>query len=118
MFSHPSLCAIALAVLSASSLRAELTAEQQKIALEADTTDKSLAKVVESARAAGAAFPCEVSTEETMPCGFGACAGCVVPVAAPVTPETPDGYRYAKSCVEGPVFPVEAIRWDLIRSTH
>ena len=40
MFSHPSLCAIALAVLSASSLRAELTAEQQKIALEADTTDK------------------------------------------------------------------------------
>ena len=37
---------------------------------------KSLAKVVESARAVGAAFPCEVSTEETMPCGFGACAGC------------------------------------------
>lgn len=79
---------------------------------------KSLAKVVERARAAGAVFPCEVSTEETMPCGFGACAGCVVPVVAPVTPETPDGYRYAKSCVEGPVFPVEAIRWDLIRSTH
>lgn len=46
MFSHPSLCAIALAVLSASSLRAELTAEQQKIALEADTADKSLAKIV------------------------------------------------------------------------
>ena len=79
---------------------------------------KSLAKVVAKAREGGLCFPCEVSTEETMPCGFGACAGCVVPVAAPVTPETPDGYRFAKSCVEGPVFPVEAIRWDLIRSTH
>lgn len=79
---------------------------------------KSLARVAEKARAGGLSFPCEVSTEETMPCGFGACAGCVVPVAAPVTPETPDGFRYAKSCVEGPVFPVEAIRWDLIRSTH
>jgi len=79
---------------------------------------KSLAKVAERARAGGLAFPCQVSTEETMPCGFGACAGCVVPVVAPVTPETPDGYRYAKSCVEGPVFPVEAIRWDLIRSSH
>lgn len=79
---------------------------------------KSLAKVVAAARERGGQFPCEVSTEETMPCGFGACAGCVVPVVAPVTPDTPDGYRYAKSCVEGPVFPVEAIRWDLIRSTH
>jgi dihydroorotate dehydrogenase electron transfer subunit len=79
---------------------------------------KALAKVVEAARAGGLSFPCEVSTEETMPCGFGACAGCVVPVVAPVTPDTPDGFRYAKSCVEGPVFPVEAIRWDLIRSTH
>jgi dihydroorotate dehydrogenase electron transfer subunit len=79
---------------------------------------QSLAQVVERARAEGLSFPCEVSTEETMPCGFGACAGCVVPVAAPVSADTPDGYRWVKSCVEGPVFPVEAIRWDLIRSSH
>lgn len=78
----------------------------------------SLAKVVAAARARGLVLPCEVSTEETMPCGFGACAGCVVPVAAPVSADTPDGFRFAKSCVEGPVFPVEAIRWDLIRLTH
>lgn len=76
---------------------------------------KSLAKVVERARARGLHFPCEVSTEETMPCGFGACASCVVPVLDSTRPE---GYRYVKSCIEGPVFPVEAIRWDLIRSTH
>lgn len=76
---------------------------------------RSLAKVVERVRAGGLAFPCEVSTEETMPCGFGACASCVVPV---LDPSRPEGYRYVKSCVEGPVFPVEAIRWDLMRSIH
>lgn len=79
---------------------------------------QALARVVAAARARGIAVPCEVSTEESMPCGFGACAGCVVPVAAPVTPDTPDGFRWVKSCAEGPVFPVEAIRWDLIRTTH
>lgn len=78
----------------------------------------ALAKVVARARERGLRFPCEVSTEETMPCGFGACAGCVVPVACETTPATPDGFRYAKSCIEGPVFPVEAIRWDLLRSIH
>jgi dihydroorotate dehydrogenase electron transfer subunit len=76
---------------------------------------RSLAAVVERARARGLAFPCEVSTEETMPCGFGACASCVVPV---LDASRPEGYRYVKSCIEGPVFPVEAIRWDLMRSIH
>jgi dihydroorotate dehydrogenase electron transfer subunit len=76
---------------------------------------KSLAKVVERARARGVEFPCEVSTEETMPCGFGACASCVVPV---LDASRPEGYRYVKSCIEGPVFPVEAIRWDLMRAIH
>lgn len=75
----------------------------------------SLARVVEAARAGGLEFPCEVSTEESMPCGYGACAGCVVPLRSDTHP---DGFRYGKSCVEGPVFPVEAIRWDLMRSIH
>ena len=76
---------------------------------------RSLGRVMQEARSRGLDLPCQVSTEETMACGFGACAGCVVPV---VSAEKPEGWRYAKSCVEGPVFPVEAIRWDLIRSTH
>ena len=76
---------------------------------------KSLARLVEEARAGGLDFPCQVSTEESMPCGYGACAGCVVPLRSDAHE---DGYRYGKTCVEGPVFPVEAIRWDLIRSTH
>jgi len=79
---------------------------------------KALARVVADARARGLRFVCEVSTEETMPCGFGACAGCVVPVTATVGPTAPEGWKWVKSCVEGPVFPVESIRWDLIRSTH
>jgi cysteinyl-tRNA synthetase len=52
---------------------------------------------------------------ETMPCGFGACAGCVVPVHAD---DTPEGYRWVKSCVAGPVFDVEAIVWDRMRAIH
>jgi len=46
----------------------------------------------------------ELSLEEPMACGVGVCLGCVV--------ELDDG-RYAASCKEGPVFPVErlAARW-------
>lgn len=76
---------------------------------------KALARTVEAARGRGLGFPCQVSTEESMPCGFGACAGCVVPVHSD---DTEEGYRWVKSCAEGPVFDVEAIRWDLVRSIH
>jgi len=76
---------------------------------------KSLAAVVAAARSRGLDFPCQVSTEETMPCGYGACAGCVVPLNAD---DTPEGFRWAKSCVEGPVFDVEAIRWEMMRAIH
>lgn len=76
---------------------------------------KSLARVVEQARADGARFPCEVSTEENMPCGYGACAGCVVPVHAD---DTPEGLRWVKSCLEGPVFPIDRIRWEHVHSVH
>lgn len=39
-------------------------------------------------------IPCQLSLEEKMACGFGACLGCVV--------ETVNGYK--RVCVEGPVF--------------
>lgn len=76
---------------------------------------KSLARVVAQAREDGLEFPCEVSTEETMPCGYGACAGCVVPVHAD---DTAEGLRWVKSCLEGPVFPIERIRWEHVHSVH
>jgi dihydroorotate dehydrogenase electron transfer subunit len=56
--------------------------------------------------------PCQVSTEEPMACGTGLCFGCVVPVRAQ------GRVRWAKSCIEGPTFPIEDIAWDRVRSIH
>ena len=49
-------------------------------------------------------FPTQVSLEETMGCGIGACRGCVI-----------KGSRgYLRVCREGPVFSVEDIDWAAI----
>jgi dihydroorotate dehydrogenase electron transfer subunit len=51
--------------------------------------------------------PCEVATERRMGCGMGGCYSCVVRV------RTQEGSsRYARSCVEGPVFRAADIVWD------
>ncbi len=51
--------------------------------------------------------PCEVATERQMGCGLGGCYSCVVQV------RTPDGgARYARSCLEGPVFNAVDLVWD------
>lgn len=42
----------------------------------------------------------EVSLDHLMCCGVGACFACVVKVKA----DNPDGFRYARTCSEGPVF--------------
>ena len=60
----------------------------------------------------GRGVPCQVSTEEPMACGYGLCFGCVVPV------RKGEGIRWAKSCIEGPTFPIEDIAWDHVRSIH
>ncbi len=46
----------------------------------------------------------EVSLEEHMPCGTGACTGCVVSRC--------DGKLPSKTCVEGPVFDTRVLAWD------
>jgi len=46
-------------------------------------------------------IPAQLSLEEHMACGFGACLGCVV--------DTRDGYR--RVCKDGPVFSAEEIIW-------
>ena len=48
-----------------------------------------------------------ISLENYMPCGFGACFGCVIP--------TPEGQelRYRRVCVEGPCFPVRELPTQL-----
>ena len=46
-------------------------------------------------------IPCQVSLEEWMACGFGACNGCTV--------KTKQGYK--KVCSDGPIFNAEDILW-------
>jgi dihydroorotate dehydrogenase electron transfer subunit len=49
----------------------------------------------------------QVAVEESMACGIGVCMTCVMPVIGQ------DGLtRMARSCVEGPVFGGDQIRWD------
>jgi dihydroorotate dehydrogenase electron transfer subunit len=57
--------------------------------------------------AAERGIPCQVAVEESMACGIGVCMTCVLPVIGD------DGLtRMVRSCVEGPVFRSERVRWD------
>ncbi|MGI6297985.1 MAG: dihydroorotate dehydrogenase electron transfer subunit [Saccharofermentanales bacterium] len=48
---------------------------------------------------------CQVSLESRMACGFGVCLCCAVAT------ERDGEARHERCCVEGPVFPAEAIQW-------
>jgi dihydroorotate dehydrogenase electron transfer subunit len=52
-------------------------------------------------------IPCQVSVEERMACGIGACLGCAVREGGKNT--TP---RFKRVCKEGPVFDTRAIDWN------
>ena len=52
---------------------------------------------------------CEVSLEERMACGFGACMGCAVPVR---DDQAEGGFVYRRVCHEGPVFDAKKLVWD------
>jgi dihydroorotate dehydrogenase electron transfer subunit len=57
--------------------------------------------------AAERGIPCQVAVEESMACGIGVCMTCVLPVVGG------DGQtRMVRSCVEGPVFLGDRVRWD------
>ena len=63
-----------------------------------------LRAVTEVAAARGVVAQCAV--EESMACGIGVCMTCVLPVVGD------DGCtRMVRSCVEGPVFPGDRVRW-------
>jgi dihydroorotate dehydrogenase electron transfer subunit len=52
-------------------------------------------------------IPAQVAVEESMACGIGVCMTCVLPVAGS------DGVtRMLRSCVDGPVFLGDRVRWD------
>jgi len=59
--------------------------------------------VVSQLKAINPAISIEVSLEEHMPCGTGACTGCVIGRTDQTLP--------SKICVEGPVFKAEQILW-------
>lgn len=60
-----------------------------------------------SAVAAEHGAPAQCAVEESMACGIGVCMTCVLPVIGE------DGVtRMVRSCVEGPVFRGERVRWD------
>jgi len=64
-----------------------------------------LRAVGDVARTAG--IPAQVAVEESMACGIGVCMTCVLPVVGD------DGQtRMLRSCVEGPVFRGDRVRWD------
>jgi dihydroorotate dehydrogenase electron transfer subunit len=57
----------------------------------------------------GAGIPAQVAVEESMACGVGVCMTCVLPVIGD------DGQtRMSRSCVDGPVFAGDHIRWDAL----
>lgn len=50
-------------------------------------------------------IPCQVSMEERMACGIGACVGCVVRI------KDNDGWTHKKVCKDGPVFDSREVLW-------
>jgi dihydroorotate dehydrogenase electron transfer subunit len=60
--------------------------------------------------AADRRWPCWLSLEEHMGCGYGVCKGCMVPVRDPA--RGPRGRRHATCCEEGPVFNAADLAWD------
>lgn len=64
-----------------------------------------LRSITEVATAEGAVA--QVAVEESMACGVGVCMTCVMPVTG-VDGKT----RMVRSCVEGPVFRGDRVRWD------
>lgn len=66
---------------------------------------KAAARLSDSRR-----WPCWLSLEEHMGCGYGVCKGCVVPVHDPA--RGPDALRNATCCEEGPVFQAKDLAWE------
>ena len=52
--------------------------------------------------------PVQVSLEERMGCGYGACVGCVCKIKTP----TEKGFEHKKVCKDGPVFLGSEVKWD------
>jgi len=56
---------------------------------------------------AGRSVPCQVSLEERMACGVGACLGCAVALKNRM-----GGRYYGRVCKDGPVFNIRRVEWE------
>lgn len=65
---------------------------------------RAVARIANRAR-----IPAQLSMENHMPCGLGACRGCAWPVAAPAG--SPKPYTYKLLCAEGPILWAEEVLW-------
>jgi dihydroorotate dehydrogenase electron transfer subunit len=63
---------------------------------------KALAKILNKNK-----FDCQVSLEERMACGTGACMGCAVAVK-----DDKGALAYKRVCADGPVFNLSDIIWE------
>lgn len=63
---------------------------------------KALSKILNKSK-----FGCQVSLEERMACGTGACMGCVVALK-----DAKGNLAYKRVCADGPVFNLTDIIWD------
>ena len=63
---------------------------------------KSLAKILNKSK-----FNCQVSLEERMACGTGACMGCAVAIK-----DQKGVLDYKRVCADGPVFNLQNIIWE------
>jgi dihydroorotate dehydrogenase electron transfer subunit len=57
----------------------------------------------------GAGIPTQLAVEESMACGIGVCMTCVLPVIG-----SDEQTRMVRSCIDGPVFAGDRIRWDAL----
>ena len=55
--------------------------------------------------------PCQVSLEEYMACGIGICVGCAVELERAEGADGSGYTRYARICVDGPVFDARRVKW-------
>jgi hypothetical protein len=59
-------------------------------------------------------LPVQVAVEELMGCGYGVCMTCVMPIKGRRRGRDSEenGFVYARSCTEGPVFNGANVVWD------
>jgi len=69
-----------------------------------------LKKVVEVSL--DAHIDCQVSLEERMACGIGACLGCVCKIKTKDKKEGKVKYEFKRVCVDGPIFEGSEVVWD------